>query len=112
MEYPMMVNDLSTDDSVYVVKLTSHEIFHTYFPFFMGTNETKYAWMDEGFASYGDYLIVSKLLSPDLADYFYLDLYRDNVGFEVDVPIITNAANRTYPQPRSGARFLKNGNVT
>jgi len=97
MEYPMMVNDLSSDDSVYVVKLTSHEIFHTYFPFYMGTNESKYAWMDEGFASYGDYLIVSKLLSPDLADYFYLDLYRENVGFEVDVPIITNSKHLTRP---------------
>jgi len=97
MEYPMMVNDLSSDDSVYVVKLTSHEIFHTYFPFYMGTNESKYAWMDEGFASYGDYLIVSKLLSPDLADYFYLDLYRENVGFEDDVPIITNSKHLTRP---------------
>ena len=51
-EYPMMVNDDSFEDSVYVVKLTSHEIFHSYFPFYIGTNESKYAWMDEGFATY------------------------------------------------------------
>jgi len=97
MEYPMMVNDFSTDDSLYLVKLTSHEIFHSYFPFFMGTNETKYAWMDEGFASYGDYLIVSELISPEVANYYYLELYRSNVGDETDVPIITNSKHLTRP---------------
>ena len=97
MEYPMMVNNISTDDSVYLVKLTSHEIFHSYFPYYMGTNESKYAWMDEGFASFGDYLIVSELISEDVADYYYLEDYRANAGFEVDVPIITNSKHITRP---------------
>jgi len=57
MEYPMMVNNISVSDPGYLIKLTSHEIFHSYFPFYMGINETKYAWMDEGWASFGDYLI-------------------------------------------------------
>ena len=40
MEYPMMVNDNSAkslDEARFVVE---HEIAHTYFPFYMGTNET------------------------------------------------------------------------
>ncbi len=51
MEFPMMVNDSSTPDLQGTVHLTSHEISHTYFPFFMGINERKYAWMDEGWAT-------------------------------------------------------------
>jgi cyclophilin family peptidyl-prolyl cis-trans isomerase len=51
MEFPMMVNDSSVPDLQGEVHLTSHEISHTYFPFFMGINERKYAWMDEGWAT-------------------------------------------------------------
>ncbi|MFA5803009.1 MAG: M1 family metallopeptidase [Melioribacteraceae bacterium] len=51
MEFPMMVNDSSVPDLQGEVHLTSHEISHTYFPFYMGINERKYAWMDEGWAT-------------------------------------------------------------
>ncbi len=51
MEFPMMCNNSSTEDIRSTVHLTSHEICHTYFPFFMGINERKYAWMDEGWAT-------------------------------------------------------------
>lgn len=50
MEFPMMVNDGSTPNRTAAAGLTSHEIAHTYFPFYMGINERKYAWMDEGWA--------------------------------------------------------------
>ncbi len=50
MEFPMMVNDGSTQSRTYTELVTSHEIAHTYFPFYMGINERKYAWMDEGWA--------------------------------------------------------------
>lgn len=50
MEFPMMVNDGSTRSYAAALGLTSHEIAHTYFPFFMGINEKRFAWMDEGFA--------------------------------------------------------------
>lgn len=51
MEFPMMVNDSSQPELQGTVHLTSHEISHTYFPFYMGINERKYAWMDEGMAT-------------------------------------------------------------
>lgn len=50
MEAPMMVNDASETTWEATVGVTIHEIAHTYFPFYMGTNERKYAWMDEGMA--------------------------------------------------------------
>lgn len=51
MEYPMIVNDYSAHTFSRTLGVTAHEIAHTYFPFYMGINETKYAWMDEGWAT-------------------------------------------------------------
>ncbi|RPI71403.1 MAG: M1 family peptidase [Ignavibacteriales bacterium] len=50
MEFPMIVNDGSAKRRSGTVSVTSHEIAHQYFPFFIGTNEEKYGWMDEGMA--------------------------------------------------------------
>ena len=50
MEYPMLINDGSTTNWGRTVGVTSHEIAHQYMPFYMGTNEKKYAFMDEGWA--------------------------------------------------------------
>ncbi len=52
METPMMANDGDPKDTISTAGLVFHEISHSYFPFFMGTNEQKYAWMDEGWAAY------------------------------------------------------------
>ena len=52
MEYPMMVNDASVFSPAFAFSLTYHEIAHTYFPFYMGINERRYAWMDEGWATF------------------------------------------------------------
>ncbi len=51
MESPMMVNEGSSSSYTGQLFVTSHEITHTYFPFYMGINERKYAWMDEGMAT-------------------------------------------------------------
>lgn len=50
MESPMMINDGDTRNYDGMMGVTSHEIAHTYFPFYMGINEKKYAYMDEGWA--------------------------------------------------------------
>ena len=52
MEYPMMANDGILQSRKDMVKVTVHEIAHSYFPFYVGTNEKKYAWMDEGWATF------------------------------------------------------------
>ncbi len=52
MEFPMMVNDRSTQRFSETFNLTSHEISHTYFPFYVGINQERYSWMDEGWAQF------------------------------------------------------------
>ncbi|MEO8879110.1 MAG: M1 family metallopeptidase [Gemmatimonadaceae bacterium] len=57
MEYPMMVNDGSNADTAISRFVAEHEIAHTYFPFYMGINETRYGFMDEGWATTFEYLV-------------------------------------------------------
>jgi hypothetical protein len=52
MEFPMMVNDRSEISRRATVNLTSHEIAHSYFPFYMGINQERFSWMDEGWAQF------------------------------------------------------------
>lgn len=93
MEYPMMVND-ETDADFRSSQLTQdHEIAHTYFPFFMGINETRYAYMDEGWATALEYLIsqkeFGKTYSDSLFKAFRVRSWITDPSTEEDQPIIT-----------------------
>ncbi len=90
MEYPMMVNDLSSPTRSDAIKLTCHEILHTYFPFYTGLNETKYAWMDEGLTSYGESLIATALDSAGYAGFYFQENYLQYLGHDFDVPLFVN----------------------
>ena len=48
MEYPMITNVGPDEDYGTTVYAHSHEIAHAYFPFLVGTNETRNGWIDEG----------------------------------------------------------------
>lgn len=97
MEYPMMVND-TTEDLSETPELTTHEIFHSYFPFYMGINETNYAWMDEGITSFFTYLIINKLY-PDLEiNQPFRDQYKDLIGSFSDEPLFVNSNKLKRPE--------------
>jgi aminopeptidase N len=88
MEYPMMVNDNPVQGRADCIELTDHEIFHTMFPFYMGINETKYGWMDEGWATIGEWLI-SPIIDTSLVDEYTLSAIERFSGVETDLPIVT-----------------------
>jgi len=102
MEYPMMVNDSSVPDSS-MVGLTSHEISHSYFPFYLGTNESKYAWMDEGWAAYIDYMTTSTLYSIEVIKNSRVKAYKNAIGTDIDLPIIAIAKYLKSPVYRYNA---------
>ena len=113
MEYPMMVNDNPVADRVESITLTDHEIFHTMFPFYMGINETKYAWMDEGWATIGEWLI-SPMIDSSITDTYGVRPYANTAGNETDLPIMTPSIelNRgyftnSYPKPAMGYLYIK-----
>ncbi|RLD83663.1 MAG: peptidase [Bacteroidetes bacterium] len=115
MEYPMMVNNISENDINETIKVTTHEILHSYLPFYMGINETKYAWMDEGFTSFAEHLILCQLISPEKAGFYFLEDYKKHAGYDIDAPIFTNSeylkrptyTYNSYPKPAGFFLTLK-----
>jgi hypothetical protein len=113
MEYPMMVNDNPVATREESITLTDHEIFHTMFPFYMGINETKYAWMDEGWATIGEWLL-SPYIDSSIIDTYGVEQTSKHLGTEADLPIMTlstetNAAyfTNSYPEPAMGYLYVK-----
>ncbi len=114
MEYPMMANDNPSPTRDGAIMLTDHEIFHTMFPFYMGINETKYGWMDEGWATMGEWLI-SSIIEPKLEDEYGVARYAAAAATENDVPIVTLTTQvsdqafflNSYPKPGLGYLFVK-----
>jgi len=95
MEFPGLVNDgdaYTKNETLYV---TSHEIGHSYFPFYTGMNEQKYAWMDEGLITFFPQFVIKKY--TDDKDYVF---FKDNIasynyygGTFNDVPLMISSNN-------------------
>ncbi len=99
MEYPMMANDETYQDFNFSRFVEEHEISHTWFPFYMGINETRYGFMDEGWATTFELLYNRTQMSKDSADNFYKKFrvnrwIHDNNADE-DLPIITPGDTNT-----------------
>ena len=105
MEYPMMANDDTYADLNFTRFVEEHEISHTWFPFYMGINETRYGFMDEGWATTFELLYNRSIMSKDSADEFYKQfrvnnwIHDDNAS--QDIPIMT-------PGEDLGGRVLGN----
>lgn len=92
MEYPMMANDSDFQNPAFNRFVAAHEIFHTWFPFLMGINERRFAFMDEGWATAFEYLYNSKDLGVPTADRLFIGFrvmpWVGNDGPDADIPII------------------------
>jgi hypothetical protein len=95
MEYPMMVNNSSQQDTSFSRFVAEHEIAHTYMPFYMGINESRYGFMDEGWATALELLIGTSDMGKEKAEQlFKMFRVRGWIGDpsqSQDVPIITPA---------------------
>lgn len=114
MEYPMMVNDNPLDTVAADIELTDHEIFHTMFPFYMGINETKYGWMDEGWATMAEWLI-SPVIDHSIVDEYGVEGYETSADTEEDMPVMSLTTHLAgvseftdcYPKPAMGYLYVK-----
>ncbi len=62
MEYPMMTCIGGTWDTLDMYEVTVHEIGHMWFPMLVGSDEKRFAWMDEGITQFNQ--------SQAMADFF------------------------------------------
>lgn len=118
MEYPMMVNDSHTNDIHFSQFVQDHEIAHTYFPFYMGINESRYAFMDEGWATTFELLIGASEVGKEKAEALYKDFRVDrwihDASTAEDQPVITPSSelrggygNNSYGKPSLSYFALK-----
>jgi hypothetical protein len=117
MEYPMMINDSHAPDLGFAELVQDHEQAHTYFPFYMGTNESRYAFMDEGWATTFEYLIGISEKGQEAADKFYKSFRVTrwiHGSHDKENPIITpspevtfGAGNNAYGKPSLSYLALK-----
>lgn len=99
MEYPMMVNDESYRDTTFSRFVAEHEIAHTYMPFYMGINETRYGFMDEGWATTFEHLISDIDMGNEKSANSYKDFrvnrWASANSPDSDLPIITPGSSMT-----------------
>jgi hypothetical protein len=118
MEYPMMVNDSHTNDVRFSQFVQDHEIAHTYFPFYMGINESRYAFMDEGWATTFELLIGTSEVGKEKAEALYknfrVDRWIHDASTAEDLPVITPSSelrggygNNSYGKPSLSYFALK-----
>ena len=118
MEYPMMVNDSPQEDPKFAQFVQDHEIAHTYFPFYMGINESRYAFMDEGWATTFELLIGRSENGAEAADKAYkqfrVNRWINDRSSVQDLPIITPSSelrggygNNAYGKPSLSYLALK-----
>jgi hypothetical protein len=100
-EYPMMVNDASNVDNEdaklfpnygYTRFVAAHELLHSWFPFYMGINEKRYPFMDEGWTTAFEYLINKEDIGEELAIALFKKIRVNSwsrPGVGNDIPIIT-----------------------
>jgi hypothetical protein len=69
MEYPMVINSNQG--------AADHETYHQWIPMMVGTNETRYGWMDEGFNNYSNILSDADAAGKP----FSLDNFGQRYGF-------------------------------
>ncbi|MBR9989885.1 MAG: M1 family metallopeptidase [Gemmatimonadetes bacterium] len=89
MEYPMLVfiGGSRTPQSLYSV--LSHEIAHEWWPMMVGSNETMYAWQDEGLVSYVEDLSMRDYFAGETPELATQNAYLRIAGTDIERPIMT-----------------------
>lgn len=61
MEYAMCTLMLGDKKEEEMLKTATHELAHSWFQQILASNESKHSWMDEGFATYIEYLALNEI---------------------------------------------------
>jgi hypothetical protein len=90
MEYPGIVFCNYEDAGASLWGVTDHEFGHTWFPMIVGSNERKYAWMDEGFCTFINGLSTKDFNKGEFADFSYFPGDMTNYIFSKEMdPLLT-----------------------
>jgi hypothetical protein len=94
MEYPMFVMvHYGSDDPTSIFGTINHEHGHEWFPMIVGSNERRYAWMDEGFNTYLNAFAQEARYPGQSAYPTYLKNWSDAVAAGTQSPLMTAPDN-------------------
>ncbi|MBC7671193.1 MAG: M1 family metallopeptidase, partial [Polaromonas sp.] len=113
MEYPMFVMvhyGSPLDDPKSIFGTIDHEHGHEWFPMIVGSNERRYAWMDEGFNTYINAFANERRYPGTNAFTFYLSNWRAAVDARIDSPLMT-PPDRIDPRALGAIGYRKPGLV-
>jgi hypothetical protein len=116
MEYPGLNFCSYTSTGKGLWGVTDHEFGHNWFPMIVGTNERRYAWMDEGFNTFinhyssnafnnGEY--PSNLNQTRLYINYFTNEAREGIDTYPDVANVNNLGMIAYNKPAMGLLMLR-----
>jgi hypothetical protein len=107
MEYPMIVFISRPGRAEGLYSVITHELGHQWFPMVVGSDEARYAWMDEGVNSYFDGRAVEDFLPG--ADGYAGDIagYLRVAGGSAEVPLMMNTDEVGPNRARTIAAYSK-----
>lgn len=119
MEYPGIIFCHYTANGSGLWGVTDHELGHTWFPMIVGSNERKYAWMDEGFNTFindfstqhfnnGEFKHSGFFNDPTLTVRATFDDKMDPLQTEPDVIQQQNLGTAAYDKPSQMLHALRN----
>lgn len=115
MEYPMATLITGHRSLPSLVGVSVHELVHSWYQMILGTNESLYAWMDEGFTSYVSSLVMNELrreglLPGEARDNPHASAYRGYINFSLsgfEEPMSTHADHFITNQAYSVSSYVK-----
>jgi len=116
MEYPGIVFCGYKDRNSSLWGVTNHEFGHNWFPMIVGSNERKYAWMDEGFNTFingVDTKVFNKGEYDEKQDVQGLakGFFGEKMDAIMNIPEVIQAGNlgtAAYEKPAVGLNILRN----
>lgn len=118
MEYPGIVFCSHSDRNEDLWGVTDHEFGHNWFPMIVGNNERKYAWMDEGFNTFLNFLAKENFNNGEyngnnqMRDLHRIApvIFRENADPVMTIPDVIQPNNlgwEAYYKPAIGLKMLR-----
>ncbi|HET9982229.1 MAG TPA: M1 family aminopeptidase [Longimicrobiales bacterium] len=89
MEYPMFVMVSAQGEEKGTFGVIAHEHGHEWFPMIVGSNERRYAWMDEGFNTFIDEFANDRRFPGGNTPAMYVQQYQAAVDRGMEQPLMT-----------------------
>ena len=116
MEYPGIIFCGYRDKTESLWGVTDHEFGHNWFPMIVGSNERKFAWMDEGFNTFINFYSTDAFNKGEYKNRKFdmhtiaKSMFRENADPIMSIPDVIQTRNlgwEAYNKPGFGLRILR-----